>query len=429
MKRIFIIIGAGCLLLTACGGGGGGSKSPPPPPPPPPAVCNDSIEFCSAIPGTADPCADSQYWPLNTVSALHPVTVHYPRLTDEQKALEMIGLLEESWSVQIDALGFTAPIDDQGQCGPDGNFDVFIWRGIGGAYVADVSTNPATPYDDYSTFMAIDINGQTGGPFLASYLAHEFNHALQASDDWWEDSQYYESGATFAEFLVFPTLDDYVFTFEDFQDNPSWSVFFNDSFATWYMYGAAMYLHYLSERHFANDPAFYARIWRATRSVPSGQRPDYIDALREILLTERGATLDDTVIEFMQWRWFVGQFDDGAHFSKGAEWPHSVPFTDIDITTLPANQPLDAMVYGANYFRLSNSGGSPINVNALLQQSDADVNWKIYNVDGAEVTAPLSIPASGSVVIVALVLPVNEIWTDTLSFADRTANLSLVVVP
>ena len=255
-------------------------------------------------------------------------TVHYSLLTDEQKALEMIGLLDESWSVQIDMLGFSPPLDDQGQCGPDGNFDVFIWRGIDGAYVSGVAANPASPHDDFSTFMAIDISGQNGGRFLDTLLAHEFNHALQASDDWWEAAQHYESGATFAEFLVYPDQDDYFFTLEDFQNNPGWSLFYNDSFATWYMYGAAMYLHYLSERYFANDPAFYARIWRAARSVPRGMRPDFIDALRTVLLTERGVMLDETVVEFSQWRWFVGQFDDGAHFLKGAEWPHSVAFID-----------------------------------------------------------------------------------------------------
>jgi hypothetical protein len=55
---------------------------------------------------------------------------------------------------------------------------------------------------------------------------------LQASDDWWEASPHYESGATFAESLVYPDLTDYFYTLEDFQDNPGWSLFYNDGFAT-----------------------------------------------------------------------------------------------------------------------------------------------------------------------------------------------------
>ena len=423
-----MILGASCFIFSACGGGG--SKSPPVPPPPPPvATCDDSVEFCGDIPGTADTCTDPQYWPLNVTSSLHPITVHYSRLNDESKAQEMIGRLDESWAVQVDTLGFSAPLDDQGQCGPDGNFDVFVWRGIVGAYVSGVSSNSATPYDDFSTFMVIDINGRDGGPFLDTLIAHEFNHALQASDDWWEDSQHYESGATFAEALVYPDQRDYFYTLKDFQDNPDWSLFFNDGFANWYMYGAAMYLHFLSERHFVNDPAFYARIWRASRSPPRGNRPDYIDSLRTILLIERGVMLDETIVEFMQWRWFVGQFDDGGHFSKGAEWPHSVAFTDIDVATLPVTQMLSGMTYGANYLRLSNSGNTQMDVSATLQQSDPELNWIIVAVDGGEVVAPLMIPPSGFVVIAAIVLPVNEVWTDTLSFDDRAAELSFMVVP
>jgi len=428
MNKVFAALGSSCLLLAACGGdGGGGSKSAPNVPPP--VICDDSFEFCDDIPGTADTCTDPQFWPLSETSALHPVTVHYSRLKDQQEAQKMIGLLDESWSVQVDTLGFTPPIDDQGQCGPDGNFDVFIWRGIDGAYVSGVSANPATPFDDYSTFMAIDIGGSIRKRLLDTYIAHELNHAMQASDDWWEASPYYESGATFAEALVYPDQSDYFFTLEDFQNNPGWSLFYDDSFATWYMYGAAMYLHFLSERHFVNDPAFYARIWRATRSEPRGKRPDYIDALRSVLLVERGVTLDETVLEFTQWRWFVDQFDDGAHFSKGAAWRHPVAFTDIDVATLPVTQTLSAMIYGANYLRLSNSSGSPVDIVATLQQSDPEVNWQMLEVEGGEVIAPLTIPASGSVVIASVVSPVDAVWTDTLSFDEHAVELSLAVVP
>jgi hypothetical protein len=158
-------------------------------------------------------------------------------------------------------------------------------------------------------------------------------------------------------------------------------------------------------------------------------RPDYIDALRSILLLERGVMLDENIVEFTQWRWFVDQFDDGDHFSKGAEWPHPVAFTDIDAAALPMSQSLSAMIYGANYLRLSNSGSSPIDVAATLQQNDPEVTWRILLVEGDDVIAPLTIPASGSVVIAAIVLPVNEVWTDTLSFDEHSVELSLAVVP
>jgi len=297
--------------------------------------------------------------------------VHYPRLGNEAKAFEMITLLEESWTVQIDTLGFSAPLDDQGDCGADGSYDVFIWPGIDGAFVSSISKNPATPYQDDSTYMAIDVRGATGGGLLDTYLAHEFNHSLQASDDWTEEGQHYEAGATFAEALVYPDESDWFFEMRDFQNNPQWSLFYDDFGATWYTYAAAMYLHYLYERHYPGDPGFYARIWRATRSNVGDDRPDYLDALRQVLLTERGVTLDDTVVEFMQWRWFVDEFDDGLHYADGADWPHTVAVTDIDATVIPAVQSLDAMIYGANFVRVTNNGTAPVSFNAAVDYSDS----------------------------------------------------------
>jgi len=424
VRNYFLVTVA--TLLTACGGGGGTS---PPVTPAPPAACDDATEYCGSIPALADACNDLQYWPLSVSSTLRPVTVRYPRLHNEDKATEVIALLEASWNTQVDTLGFTAPISDQGLCGADGDYDVFIWPGTGGAFVDGISNNPATSYQDWSTYMGIDPTGPTGGALLNTFIAHEFNHALQASDDWAEEGQHYEAGASFAEALVYPEDRDWVFTQEDFQDNPGWSLFYDDKLATWYSYGSAMYLHYLYERFFPNDPAFYARIWRGTRSDTANGRPDYIDALRRLLLMERGVALDDAVVEFMQWRWFVGSQDDGAHFSRGGTWPHEVAVIDIDIAALPTTQVLDAMIYGANYVRLNNSGATAVDVSATLFQTDLEVDWRAFAVDGGELLAPLGIEAGGSAVIVAVPLPVAETWTENLSFIDRTADLNLSVIP
>lgn len=427
LKSILIIL-AGCLSIAACGGGGSAARPAPPAPPPPPTACNDAVEFCGSIPGNTDPCVDTQFWPLNSSSALRPLTVHYPRLNNETKALEMIALLEESWDVQVDTLGFTAPLDDQGNCGADSNYDVFIWPGIGGGFVSSVNSNPATPYEDYSTYMAMDIAGAAGGELLDTFMAHEFNHAVQASDDWEEDGQHYEAGATFAEALVYPDEDDWFYEMRDFQNNPQWSVFFDDFGATWYTYAAAMYLHYLYDRYYPGDPAFYARIWRGTRSNVGDARPDYFDAIRQLLLTERGVTLDESILEFQQWRWFVAEFDDGAHFTKGADWPHTVVVTDLDAAAIPLVQPLDAMIYGANFVRVTNGGASPASFNAAISSPDVDISWRLLNVENGEVVAPVTLMPGEEVVLVAVVLPTVEVWTGNQSFVQRQADLEFTAI-
>lgn len=421
-----------CFAIAACGGGNSAARPAPPappPPPPPPIACNDALEFCGIIPGRADPCADTQYWPLNSVSALRPITVHYPLLSNEAKALEMIALLEESWTVQVDTLGFTAPLDDQGDCGVDGGYDVFIWPGIDGAFVSSVNSNPATPYQDYSTYMAIDISGATGGELLDTYMAHEFNHSLQASDDWAEESQHYEAGATFAEALVYPNEDDWFFAMRDFQNHPQWSLFYDDFGTTWYTYAAAMYLHYLYERYYPGDPAFYARIWRGARSNVGDDRPDYLDALRQVLLTERGVTLDESIVEFMQWRWFIDEFDDGMHFANGANWLHTVAVTEIDAATIPAIHSLDAMTYGANFFRVINNGAATLSFNAAINSSDLDISWRLLDVASGEIVAPVDLMPNEEIVLVAIVLPNQEVWTGNLAFDQRVADLVFSSIP
>ena len=410
-----------CLSVAACGGGGG-SKEPRPGPNP---GCDSSIEFCGTIPLSANACTDAQYWPLSVRSGVRPMTVHYSRIGDQQDALEMLGILEESWTVQVDQLGFSPPLDDGGSCGPDGRYDVFIWPDVDGAFVDGYAENPATPHDDYLTYMAISLVGSTGNAFLDTTLAHEFNHAVQASDDWWESDSIFEMSATFVEAIVYPEQDDYFFTLEDFQANPDWSLFYSDNYTSWYMYGAAMYLHFLWERYYPNDPAFIARVWRGSRSAPTGNRPDFLDSLRVVLLANRGVTLEETIVEFMQWRWFVGQFDDGAHFSKGADWQFPVAFTDVDPTAMPITLDLSAMMLGANYFRLDNTTADPITLNVGLLDNDPVIDWSLATVDGANVAATIVLPEQSSTVLVAIAVPVAEVHTGTLSFEPRSGELTL----
>lgn len=428
MRHLALSIPA-LLVLAACSGGERNRVEPERGVTPPgETACNPDFEYCDPIPGTAEPCTDSEFWPLVTESAIRPLKVHYSRTISEATAVEMIALLEESWDLQVDMFGFSAPLSDRSACGPDDDYDVFIWPGIGGAFVTIVSRNLVTPHRDYSTYMAFDPSGRNGRELLNTFMAHEFNHALQASDDWLEDPQHYEAGATFAESLVYPDDDDWVFELQDFQDNPNWSLFYDDLGTTWYIYAAAMYLHFLYDRHFPTEPGFYARIWRATRSVGVG-RPDYIDALRDVLLSERGLTLEDTVVEFMQWRWFVGDQDDGAHFSLGARWPHQVAETPLDAASIPSSQPLGAMFYGANYFRVTNNTAASLTFSATVNTAESDVAWRLLDVANGDITAPITLAPDEFIVLVAVLTPTEEIWSGNLSFVERGASLEFVRFP
>lgn len=410
------------LLVMACSSGSDGGA------PVPPVVtpnCNTSSEFCGTIPATAVACSDSQFWPLTTSSSLRPFTVHYSRVADEALVTQMVAILETAWRVQIDELGFSEPLDDNGICGGDGRYDVFVWRGIDGAFVEGIADNPQTPHDDYATYMAIDPSDDFGGAFLDSTLTHEFNHTVQASDDWFESAMFFEMTATFIEALVYADQDDYFFTTTDFQQHPEWSLFYFDNFRTWYMYGSAMYLHFLRDNYFPSDPAYIARIWRMTRSDPAIGRPDFMDAIRDILLTERGVGFDESVVEFMRWRWFVAELDDGSHFERGADWPTPVSFLSIDAAAADMTIDLSAMIYGSNYLRIQNDTMSEQRVMIDLQNDSNDVIWRMTSVDGAAIAASVTVPAMASITAVAIVLPVMEVTAESLDFDLRTARLTL----
>ena len=146
-------------------------------------------------------------------------------------------------------------------------------------------------------------------------------------------------------------------------------------------------------------------------------------------MIERGVTLDDSVAEFMQWRWFVADQDDGAHFTKGAEWPKTVAVTDVDAADIPSDLGLDAMVYGANYFRITNGSAVPVSFNATITSADVDVSWRLLNVVSSDIVAPLTLMPGEEVALVGVVLPVQEIWTGNLNFEQKIATLELTPSP
>ncbi len=302
---------------------------------------------------------------------------------------------------------------------------MFLWRGVDGAYVDAIANNPQTPHDDYSTYMAIDAFGAYGGEFLDTTLAHEFNHSVQASDDWWESPLIFEMTATFAEALVYPDQDDWYFTMEDFQARPDWSLFYDDAYQTWYMYGAAMFLHFLREQYFSQDAGFIARAWLYMRSEPPADRPDFVDALRSVLLDERGVTLDAAIVEFMQWRWFTGDFDDDNHFARGADWPHPVAMMQADAADESIAIDVRAMHYGAEYLEVNNDGSAERVFDVVVQNDDMAVAWRLTTVAGDDATTVLTVPAQSSRVLVAVALPASPVSATSVSFDNHTARLTL----
>jgi hypothetical protein len=302
------------------------------------------LERATASEALITPCdRPAEDWSRFVASSRYPVRVHYQADQDRAVAESTLEFLEQSWKIEVEDIKFRAPLPDQGFCGSDA-LDIFIDYSLDYAYTDMVSDNPDTSWDDYSAYIVIDPDAY-GGELLDSTTAHEFNHVLQAADDWWDAASSFEMTATYIEDIVFDDDNGSYDIYEDFQKHPDLPLSFNDYYRTWYMYGSAIYLFFLRDRYAAGDSTFVADMWRNSRNPargsninPSTNEPDFIDALDLVLQDLAGISFVESYTEFARWRWFVGPYDDGAHFEEGGAWPDSATVKiRQEIERLPAN--------------------------------------------------------------------------------------------
>lgn len=341
-------------------------------------ACDPAMDYTGTYPPGTNPCTDPARWPRTLRSAELPVVVHYAQCAHRDTAAQVLALVEHAWAIETGALGFAPPLPDGGACGDDDAFDVFLWPGGEESYVEALEPNPATPHDDWLTFMVLDPWGPYGGDLLDSTIAHELNHACQATDDWWEHIAAFELTATFVEALVHPEDGDWLFVLDDFQAHPDWSVDRDDGYETWYMYGASLLLHFVRERYFDGDPAFAGAMWHASRNPPGDNEPDFEDALDALLVDRAGVSFPDAVAEFAAWRWYTGDRADAAHFTDGALHPR--PAVAATVTATPTTVAVEPMIYGTAYIDLVGTGTVTVE---LVAPDDPELRWHVQVIPGA----------------------------------------------
>src|SRR5262249_21790228 len=262
------------------------------------------------------------------------------------------------------------------------DFDVFLWRGHVECYVDVLEPAPGATWDARIGYMVVDPWGPYGGDLLASTVAHEFNHACQAADDWSDCAIVYEMTADFMQKIVVPDDANYREYFSDFQNRPDWSLDRDDGYETWYSYGAALYLFYLRDRYFGGDPRFVSEMWRRMRNPPGPDddptlnHPSFEDALDGLL---PGLGFIDSMAGFARWRWYTGARDDGRHFAD----PSEALVATAHVPARPGRVALDPapMVLGSSYVELSGAPGATLTV-AL--SSAAPVRWVVQAVPGLD---------------------------------------------
>ena len=263
-------------------------------------------------------------WPYRVESPR--MIVHYQATGDLAMAQSVLADVEHAWDVQITQLGSRPPLDDKAVSGPDGRFDVWLQRGLDSLYVSSVAANTSTPYDDYSTSMVLDPWGQYGGAEMPANVFHEFRHASQGADDWYEHIQVFEADATMWETLYYG-YDRLSYVWADYQAHPDWNPFKDDNYTTWFMYGGALFLIHLDKTVFGGTPAFSNEMWLRSRDSANSNEPDFIDAL-DVMLAAKGTTLFDQIVKFDRSRWYTGarangSIDGGASLPDVATRPHA----------------------------------------------------------------------------------------------------------
>ncbi|MFO0551073.1 MAG: hypothetical protein U0271_21970 [Polyangiaceae bacterium] len=331
------------------------------------------------IPAETLPCESPDLWPFEVSSDRYPIRVHYHEVSQVPEALSTLELLEQSWAVETGALGFDPPLADHGRCGDDDAFDVFIWAGVGECYVDVIAEEPNTPWDDVLSYMVVDPYGPYGGELLDVTLAHELNHACQATYDWWESPVFFEATSVYVEDWVFDGNNNYVENLADFQARPGWALDLGDNYETWFMYGAALYFHYLHDRYFSDDPTFLAELWRGARSIAGEQEPDLEDAIDVLLGQRAGIGFVDSVAEFARFRWYTGERDDGAHFSEGGLFPDDAAVAIDAVATGEDMVPISVMALGSSYIEIPAELGA---VDVTLADADPTVDWVVQVVPG-----------------------------------------------
>ncbi len=405
--------------------------------------------FTDTIEGGA-PCNAGGLFPFSLQSQTHPITVHYQSAGGATEANRALQFAEEAWTQQVDVLGFTAPLLDNGACSTDSNLDIFMWTGSGSAYVLDLFPNNATTWDDYACYMVIDPN-VWGGMYLESTVWHEFNHMCQAADDWWEAGASFEATSTFIEELADDPLDYYIEVMPDFTSRPQRPFEWNDNYSTFFMYGAVQQLLFMRDRYFGGDYSFMADAWLGSRSTARGcycqpqlNEPDILDAF-DAVLDPLGVSYEEALIEFSRWRWFAGPNDDGMHFEEGGNWPGNttVPYVATQNTNnLPATINITSSgpwSHGAAYVRLNVNGPVMGNISATFN-SAAATRWHVEALRvgaasdwqfGVDQPGSFTVNPSGATEIIFKVLNLAPLSFDAdfLSASAAPITLQLAVAP
>ena len=274
-------------------------------------------------------------------SSIHPVRVHW-ELENADLAALVVDTAEDAWNQQAGDWGFGDPGPDNGDGGSDA-LDIYITEIDDAAgYAMPETWDNSDGQSRCSCYVAID--PEAGDDDIRQTVHHEFNHVLQMWIDCAEDDQFLEASAVYAEEWVDPLLQDAWHWVPHFQDGYYRSLDFFE-YSEPPQYGSFIFLQYLAERFGEGTPRSTRALWLDSTQADWNNSNSWMDALERWLQanwndevgTPQGTELHTELAwrEFSEWRFFLGENDDGTHFEHG--WPGQIGL-DLELpfmTTIP----------------------------------------------------------------------------------------------
>lgn len=324
--------------------------------------------------GVARPSLDSNIAVLDSAGTTVIATVHYASATtmlvDAQAAADFI---TQSWTVQVEQMGWRAPPEDGGTGGvgvnPDVELDVYLDPAQNGGVTVPDGTGPET-WDDAASFIIIE----AGVPAIQTFLAHELNHSLQYAYDVYEGDMFYEATAVWMEDQVFDGVDDYAFYIGDFQSQPQRTLSFA-TFDGYYMYGAAVFVHYLAG--FGGDGHLVEPMWEGLKQSGGTNTVDFYDSIVTEMTSLGFTDMESVYADFAGIRFLTGTHADGS-MDEGLNGDSVAVLATMDLASLEngtATSP--PMGLGANYLVVTTAGAEPDDTLTLTVHGDDDGPWAI----------------------------------------------------
>ncbi len=305
------------------------------------------------------------------ISENFPIKVHWDRDGDAAKAERILAAMDLAWAVQVEELGFRAPIlpdgNDGGKHGPE--LDLYlIPLGASQAWASpdNYVDNVDDGYSGTAAYMAVDHN--LPDDLIDAFTAHEFNHVLQYGTDFNEITlTIWEATATCAQTWTLGEVGAWDADVADFQSDPYLNSLGGDSYYSWrnlkvgffYEYGAALWMMHLDQVVGDGDGTAGPAIWEAVAQEGLPNEPDIIEAFADVAGEDIGPALN----ALARSRFLVGDDWDDRGIPEAADWPkrNKVPALDLDVGELPLKHAFDPplMPTGQGFVDLDLSGWRP----------------------------------------------------------------------